>query len=33
MSKQFPQQRQITMTELVAAKTVENAERIKVSGV
>ncbi|CAB1316614.1 unnamed protein product [Coregonus sp. 'balchen'] len=30
MSEQFPQQRQITMTEVVAGKTVASAERIKI---
>jgi hypothetical protein len=33
MSEQFPQQRQITMTEVVAGKTVASPERIKLSGV
>jgi hypothetical protein len=32
-SEQFPRQRQITMTEVVAGRTVASAERIKVSGV
>ncbi|CAB1336907.1 unnamed protein product [Coregonus sp. 'balchen'] len=30
LSEQFPQQRQITMTEVVAGKTVASAERIKI---
>jgi hypothetical protein len=33
MSEQFAQQRQITMTEVVAGKIVASVERIKVSGI